>query len=185
VRTLYVRPVGSVSPAVTDAIAGLVQEEYQVDAVVLPEVPVPDDSFDAGRKQYSSSAIMQMLVAQCPEDALRLFGITECDLFIPMLSFVFGQAQLRGRVALLSIARLRQEFYGLPVGEELLMERIHKETLHELGHTFGLLHCLDKGCPMALSTTVQLLDAKSTDYCPSCSTLLRGALAPGRMENRR
>lgn len=184
-RTLYVQPVGPVSPSVTGAIAGLARSEFDIDVETLPDLAVPADAFDEGRGQYSSSMIMQKLVSGCPGDAIRLFGITQYDLFIPMLSFVFGQAQLNGRVALLSLARLQQEFYGLPEDESILMERVTKETLHELGHTFGLIHCLDKGCPMSLSTTVQLLDNKSSDYCASCSAMLRSALAPGRMENRR
>ncbi len=184
-RTLYVQPVGPVRPSVTEAIAGLVRSEFELEAAMLPEVPVPGDALDEGRQQYSSSRIMQMLVSLCPGDAFRMFGITQYDLYIPMLSFVFGQAQLNGRVALLSLGRLRQEFYGVREDENVLRERVVKETLHELGHTFGLIHCLDKDCPMSLSTTVQLLDHKSSDYCASCETMLHGALAHGQMENRR
>ncbi len=156
-----------------------------MDTEILVPVPIPEVAYDGARKQYSSSVIMQMLVARCPGNAHRLFGVTASDLFIPMLSFVFGQAQLNGRVALLSLARLQQEFYGLPDDADVTMHRIYKETLHELGHTFGLIHCLDRECPMSLSTTVQLLDHKSDQYCASCSTLLFGALAPGQLENRR
>ena len=88
----------------------------------------------------------------CPTDTVRLLGITEHDLFIPMLSFVFGQAQLGGKAALVSFARLRQEFYGIDPADAVFTERARKEMLHELGHTFGLTHCPDRGCPMSLST---------------------------------
>jgi archaemetzincin len=177
--------VGPIGQPVIAAIGERITEKYDADVDVLPEMPVPDGAFDAGRKQFSSSVILQRLAGGGPTDAYRLFGVTECDLFIPMLSFVFGQAQLNGRVALLSLARLQQEFYGLPGDATVLIERAIKETLHELGHTFGLLHCLDKECPMSLSTTVQLLDNKRSTYCAGCSALLRDALVPGRMENDR
>lgn len=184
-RTVLLQPVGPVDPPVIAAMGTRIAEEYDAGVHTLPALAVPESVYDAGRRQYSSSMILQRLAGECPQDAFRLFGITELDLFIPMLSFVFGQAQLKGRVALLSLARLRQEFYGLPGDDAVLMERVVKETLHELGHTFGLLHCLDKECPMSLSTTVQLLDNKRSLYCAGCSALLHDALVPGRMENPR
>ncbi len=97
-----------------------------------------------------------------------------------MLSFLFGQAQLDGPVALISLSRLRQEFYGLPPDEPLLRERAVKEMLHELGHTFGLIHCSDAECSMSLSTDVSLVDSKHERYCPRCAAHLAhrfGALA--------
>jgi len=92
---------------------------------------------------------------------------------VPMLTFVFGQAQLGGRVAIVSLARLRQEFYGLPADPILVRERAVKEALHEMGHAFGLVHCVDPLCAMSLSTQVEQVDAKLPDVCPSCRTLLR------------
>ena len=89
-----------------------------------------------------------------------------------MLTFIFGQAQLGGRLALVSLARLRQEFYGLPSDRELLRERALKESLHELGHTFGLLHCREAACTMSLATGIRQLDAKGGGYCAGCAALL-------------
>jgi archaemetzincin len=98
----------------------------------------------------------------------RTLGVTEADLFIPMLSFVYGQAQVNGRLAVLSTARLRQEFYGLPSNAELTYSRGVKEAIHEMGHTFGLTHCSDPGCPMSLSNTIIQVDRKRDTLCASC-----------------
>ena len=106
-----------------------------------------------------------------PPGVSRVLGLTACDLFVPMLSFVFGQAQLGGEAALVSIARLDQAFHGLPPRRSLLLERTVKTVLHELGHTYGLLHCPDRTCAMALATNVAQLDAKESRYCESCRTL--------------
>jgi hypothetical protein len=81
------------------------------------------------------------------------------------------------QVAVLSLARLRQEFYGLPPNRPLFLMRIRKEVLHELGHTAGLTHCDDRLCTMALSTNIQQLDAKGSDFCDGCSVLLREGIA--------
>jgi archaemetzincin len=94
-----------------------------------------------------------------------------------MLSFLFGQAQLEGSVAVISLCRLRQEFYGLPADAELLRQRVVKETLHELGHTFGLTHCHEPKCVMSLATHVGLVDQKAERYCTRCGTHLVHRLA--------
>jgi archaemetzincin len=104
---------------------------------------------------------------------VRLLAVTELDLFIPMLSFIYGQAQLNGRVSIVSLARLRQEFYTLPANRVLALARLLKEALHELGHTLGLTHCIEKGCPMSLATNIHQLDLKGSDFCNSCSILIR------------
>jgi archaemetzincin len=107
-----------------------------------------------------------------PDDAARIIGITEGDLAIPTLTFVFGQAQLDGPVAVVSLARLRQEFYGLPADDALLRERVVKEVLHEVGHTFGLTHCQEARCVMSLATDIRMVDNKEERYCASCGVLL-------------
>ena len=113
---------------------------------------------------------------RCPADALKLLAITERDLFIPVLTFVYGHAQLGGRVAAISLARLRQEFYGLPANQPVFLERALKEALHETGHTFGLVHCADRECAMSLATNIRQIDLKRAAFCasarPACLELL-------------
>ncbi len=148
----------------------------------LAPLPDPHYAFDAERGQFSSTLILRDALARFPRGASKLLVLTERDLFIPMLSFVYGQAQLDGTVAVVSMARLRQEFYGLPPNRPLLLVRLRKEALHELGHAFGLTHCEDRLCTMSLSTTMQQLDAKGTDFCESCAVLLGEAAAVAARE---
>jgi archaemetzincin len=95
------------------------------------------------------------------------------DLYIPVLTFVFGEAQLTNGGAVVSAHRLRQEFYGMPSDTELLQERLLKESLHELGHTYGLRHCPDYSCVMSSSNGVERIDLKGADFCPNCAKLIR------------
>jgi archaemetzincin len=157
-------------------LSGLLASEFRLP--LRPwRLPPVDFAFDPQRSQYASIPILEMLTRLCPPDAEKLVAITEHDLFIPVLTFVFGHAQLRGRVALVSTARLGQEFYGLEPNREVSLERVRKETLHELGHTFGLVHCADRACVMALATHVQQIDQKRAAFCPACSRRLpRGGL---------
>jgi len=94
------------------------------------------------RNQYFSTAILQAMQPLI-EPGARLLAVTSVDLYVPVLTFVFGEAQLTGACAVVSLHRLREEFYGLPPREDLLRERLVKESVHELGHTFGLRHCDD------------------------------------------
>jgi archaemetzincin len=150
------------------------QFETPVKEVQLPPV---EFAYDPVRRQYQSIPVLEMLAGAVPEDARRLVGVTARDLFVPVLTFVFGQAQLGGPVAVVSLARLRQEFYGLPENREVFLERVVKEALHETGHTFGLVHCAELSCAMSLATNVRQIDRKRAGLCPSCEGLLRRRLA--------
>jgi archaemetzincin len=177
VKTLYIAAVGSVVPPVINWIENAAAEWFAFPIRRLPPMPVPKESYDPSRGQYQSVEIMKALGEVAPPDTARILGVTEMDLAIPMLSFLFGQAQLEGSVALISLCRLRQEFYGLAADDELLRERTVKETLHELGHTFGLTHCGEPKCVMSLATHIGLVDQKAERYCARCGTHLAHRLA--------
>jgi archaemetzincin len=122
---------------------------------------------DPARNQYYATAILQAMLNL---DGLpgRVLAVTGIDLFVPVLTFVFGEAQLPGRCAVVSIHRLQDEFYGLPPNASALRERLLKEAVHELGHTYGLLHCDDWECVMSSSHGVERLDVKSAQFCAAC-----------------
>ncbi len=122
---------------------------------------------DAGRHQFHSTPILQRLERAADPDT-RILGVTSCDLYVPVLTFVFGEAQLDGNCAVVSMARLHEEFYGMPTRKDLLRERLVKEAVHELGHTFGLRHCSDWRCVMTSSHAVERLDLKNADFCRAC-----------------
>lgn len=105
-------------------------------------------------------------------DDVRLLGVTMVDLYIPILTFVFGEAQLQGKCALVSAHRLHQEFYGLPADPELLHSRLLKEAVHELGHTLALSHCDDYACVMSASHGVEWIDLKTAHLCSACRSLV-------------
>ena len=167
-NALYVVAIGDVPERALQWVEEAAAEWFPLPARRLPALPIPEGAYDAKRRQYQSVEIMKMLAQHAPRDAERILGVTNADLAIPMLTFLFGQAQLNGPVAVVSLCRLHQEFYGLPADADLLRERTVKEVLHELGHTFGLAHCPERTCPMSLATHIQLVDAKSERYCSRC-----------------
>ena len=102
-----------------------------------------------------------------------MLGVTDRDLFIPILTYVFGEAQLNGRAALVSTARLVEDVELL--GPELLVERLAKEAVHEVGHAYGLVHCDTERCVMGRSPAVREVDAKSSELCGECRARLEGS----------
>jgi len=132
----------------------------------------PAGFYDPRRNQYHSTPLLEVLSAlPSVEGGDRVLGIATGDLFIPILTFVFGEAELGGRAAVFSIARLDPAFYGLPRSPDLLLERAVKEARHELGHTFGLIHCRHPDCVMRASTDAGEVDMKSEDFCRDCGRI--------------
>lgn len=131
----------------------------------------PEFAYDSSRGQYNSTEILASLIYNKPEEALRILGVTDVDLFIPVLTFVFGEAQLDGPAALVSTHRLRNQFYGMPKDGSLLKARLEKEAVHELAHTFGLVHCPDQTCVLNSSTYVENIDLKEKTLCTDCLEL--------------
>lgn len=130
----------------------------------------PSGAFDARRGQHSSTRILAWMSERLPGDGSKALGLTDVDLFIPILTFVFGEAQLDGRAAVVSSARLGA---GLAPGDAGgLAARLAKEAAHELGHTFGLLHCERPECVMSRSASLRDVDAKGASLCHDCEVHL-------------
>ncbi len=128
--------------------------------------------YSVERQQYHSTLVLSQILKFLPPDAHRIVGITQVDLYIPILTFLFGEAQYNGPGALISTYRLKNEFYGLPKDDNLLYIRTQKEIMHELGHTFGLVHCRNFECVMHSSTYVEDIDLKRAILCKACQKLL-------------
>ena len=152
---------------VLETLAASLARTFRTPCRIRPETMDIGFAHDANRHQFYSTAIIQRMERTCDPDA-RVLGVTTCDLFVPVLTFVFGEAQLDGNCAVVSAARLHDEFYGLPHRDELFRERLLKEASHEIGHTFGLRHCRDWRCVMASSHAVERLDVKTAEFCPAC-----------------
>jgi archaemetzincin len=129
--------------------------------------------YDSSRHQYNGNLLLKLVHAKFSTDSYKTIGLFSVDLYIPILTFIFGQAMLNGNTGIASLYRLSNERYGMPANEALLLERFGKEVIHELGHTFGLVHCSNPDCVMRSSTYVEDIDQKSANLCIKCSTTMR------------
>ncbi len=166
-----------VAAEVLGDLAGRLAPAFRTACQVRPERLDVAFARDFRRNQYYSTAILEAM-QPLAEKGARLLAVTSVDLYVPVLTFVFGEAQLTGSCAVVSLYRLREQFYGLPPREDLMRERLAKEAIHELGHTFGLRHCDDWRCVMTSSHGVERLDVKGAEFCGLCDRVVAGVRAP-------
>jgi archaemetzincin len=173
VNGIQLLPFGSVPAELLAELRHGLSLEFSVPCEILPAEPEPRFAFNVTRQQYHSTEILAAMIKRRAPDSWRLLGVTLVDLYIPILTFVFGEAQLQGNCALVSVHRLRQEFYGLPANPALYHHRALKEAAHELGHTLTLSHCEDYQCVMSASHGVEWIDLKTSHFCYGCQSIVR------------
>ncbi len=166
--SIRIMPFGGIDPDTLDSLARSLRETYQCEAVVAGREAVPERTYNPRRGQYHSTRILQKLERIERMDDELLLGVIDEDLYVPELNFVFGEADMMARVAVIGLPRLRQEYYGLDPDRDLFLLRAAKEAVHELGHTCGLGHCPDRKCVMHFSNSLQETDVKSRAFCAAC-----------------
>lgn len=179
IETLHIVPLsllngdGAPRPRALERLAAALHASLSAKCTVATDVLTVDFAADTIRNQAHSTSILAKLQSRPRNGSAVVLGVTDLDLYVPILTFVFGEAQLNGSCAVISGRRLRQEYYGLPPDEDLLTERLHKEALHELGHTKGLRHCADWRCVMSSAHTVERVDLRQAGFCRDCAMALR------------
>jgi archaemetzincin len=161
---------GEVERDLVDHVRRHLARAFDRPAVLWERPERPHHAFDPRRKQHASGVILRWLLEAGPPGG-KVLGVTDRDLFIPILTYVFGEAQLGGGAAVVSLARLLEDVEV--VGRRLLVERLAKEAVHEVGHAFGLVHCGNPGCVMARSPAVREVDEKTSELCEECRARLR------------
>jgi len=139
-------------------------------ALISEMMPIPSEAFDNTRQQYRSDIILSRVHSYADKDEAldHILGIVDADIFVPKLNFVFGEAECPGKAALISLWRLRPEFYGKTSNMELFVKRCTKEAVHELGHSLGLRHCSNPFCVMYFSNSIFETDRKQSLFCTKC-----------------
>lgn len=122
-----------------------------------------------GRDQFDADALLRSIAPSATPGTIQV-GLTAHDLGLALFTFVFGRAQHHGHAAIVSLARLSPERYGLPADDALFVSRAVAEVMHELGHVAGLVHCSDMNCIMYFATNVEMIDLRGGGFCPACAS---------------
>lgn len=166
-RRMEVAALGPVDQLAVSVAAANIQAILGLMATALPPWPNPDYAFLPGRDQYNAIPILKDLSRDIVDDTLRL-GIISADLCLPFLSFVYGEAQIDGKAAVLSLHRLRRGPDGKTEPSALFLQRLAKVAVHESAHIIGMTHCRNQGCIMCFSLELESLDSLSMAFCPEC-----------------
>ncbi|RPI17735.1 MAG: archemetzincin [Ignavibacteriae bacterium] len=173
---LYLAPVVISNTQLIDRIMETLQHTFKTYVNKISLSIDTDSLYSYERKQYFSTGFIEQSAAQTTHFNGKIIMITELDIYVPVLTFLFGEAQLKGKHSIISVCRLHEEFYSGVTNNELLYERAIKEVYHELGHNFGLIHCNDWDCVMHSSNSIEEVDLKGNTYCRNCFGLLSKSL---------
>lgn len=166
-RVALVR-VGALPNGLPERIAGFLAERTRDSCVVAPDILDPGPAYDPIRGQFDCRRLLPALGENSGPSGSLVLGMADVDLFSAIFTFVLGEAKLGGRTGIFSLYRLRPSYYGLPESMELLESRARKESLHELGHLMGLVHCRSPECVMRFSAAAEEVDLKPDGFCSSC-----------------
>ncbi len=172
-KIIAVQPLGQVKADVLEVVASNLQAFFQIPTEVFLEQSVPEGAYNAHRDQYSCYPILQFLGTAKPDRAVKIVGVVEVDLFIPILTYVFGEAELGGNAAVISSWRLAKGKDQQPVSSGQFFERAAKIAVHEVAHTFRLAHCKESGCIMGSFPTLSHIDDMPIYFCRYCTRFLR------------
>lgn len=169
---IIISPIGDIDSELVEQISLEIRRMFGYETKVISLLKNVTFALDAGRGQYHSTPILEELAKTAPPETLKVLAITDLDLFIPILTHVYGEAQLGGKASIISTYRLKEGLSAIGAAESYRY-RMLKESVHELGHTFNLRHCKDHACIMHYCHSVKDVDRKSNQLCRYCKIMLR------------
>jgi len=173
---IRIHPFEGIGQEILTLLLNKLSKRFDTEATLCETLPISEPAYEPDRKQYRSNEFLKVLHNRWRGERVKALGVTHVDLFAPELNFIFGEAELGGTAAVISIARLDPTFFNRPANQKLLHKRVVKEAVHELGHAFGLRHCPSKKCAMHFSNSLSDTDFKQSRFCPVCSRLLSQAM---------
>jgi len=174
VGQISIVPINALDAAFLERLALCLEERFLFTCHVGRMLRVPRTTLNSVRKQLFFNTLAARVAAEPSDGELRLV-ITDYDLYKTSHQFVFGDASEEQRLAIVSLYRLRSEFYGERPDANVLFQRTLKESVHDLGHVLGLKHCYNARCAMYFSNSIFDTDNKLSHFCDVCEKRVRAS----------
>lgn len=175
-------PIGHIDDETLQHTKTELEKRFNVIVEIGRQLETPAFAYHKHKKQYNSTKILKKIHKLKLTGYDRILGIVDVDLYVPERTFVFGGADVKKKVSVISLTRLRQKFYNLPEDSALFQHRTIIEAVHELGHTYGLYHCKNSKCVMFLSNTINDTDHKGAELCSNCKEILEKKMGISKSE---
>ena len=169
---LRIVPINAIDPAFLSRLGMCLEERFLFRIAVERSLAVPRSAVNSARQQMFVSTLTAKVLRHYNGDG-PVLAITDFDLYKTSHRYIFGDADEQRRIAVVSLHRLRSEFYGEAQDENLLFQRTLKEAVHELGHAAGLRHCYNARCAMYYSNSIFETDNKMSHLCEVCEKRTR------------
>lgn len=183
-KKIYLQRISEIDSLILNKLKKSLEWNFRdfIDSVEIStnQLLLNTSDYDQSRRQYNASLILgRIMEDNIKNQYFRVLGVIDEDIYTRYLNFVFGIALLPKKPfnkstsgAIISVTRLREEFYRRKEDPPLFELRILKEAHHELGHTFGLKHC-ENICVMKFSNSLADTDKKPPTFCESCMKNLK------------
>jgi archaemetzincin len=184
--TIQLRPLQPLSATLTANLTVAIAHKFSLPCVLdsrLFTAAQLATAYYSERQQYLAAPLLQQLKRETAPTTLATLGVTTEDLFTTGKQFIFGEAEVGGKVAIISLARLTAKFAAPltatltstltpSLKASLTTTLANRLAVHELGHVFALRHCDRPRCVMQFSPQIAALTQKSSQFCPECAHTL-------------
>jgi archaemetzincin len=177
-KKILLLPIGLLPEKTINVLEKNILNQFTAEVSTGESIDLPQHTFDSSRNQYKVDEILIWIKNNFESTNYdKILGISDVDAYSPNRSFIFGKAEsYGGMVAMIFLARLKEEFYSKSSNEKKFLERVAKVGVHELGHTFGLEHCRQPSCLMQYSNSLPETDSKGSQMCGICNTIIKRTL---------
>jgi len=171
---IVVVPLGEVDFMLVNRLATNIGPIFSRSVDILKGMKIPEEAYNVIRNQYYASILLAKLERVKANSREYILGVCEEDIYLPDEASVMGHSDSVLGTAVISLQKIRQEFYGLPEDEIKVYTRLFKQAVHQVAHLFNISSCKNPKCVNYYSQKMFDIDDKGEIFCDICKRQLTG-----------